>query len=123
MTPLYAEEIHMLEGINDEELETYLEENPRIVPLFEIDVIETSDAYVISMALEIEDCEPDIEALMELFREQGVFNREMEISQCVTTSALKEINDSIADVPQPLSIAKNLPPSAKAAMIDLLHEY
>ena len=35
---LYAEEIHMLEGLEDEELERYLDENPRIVPLFEIDV-------------------------------------------------------------------------------------
>ena len=29
ISPLYAEEIHMLEGLEDEELERYLEENPR----------------------------------------------------------------------------------------------
>ena len=28
MTPLYADEIHMLEGLEDEELEQYLDENP-----------------------------------------------------------------------------------------------
>ena len=38
MTVLYAEEIHMLEGLEDEELERYLDKNPRIVPLPEIDV-------------------------------------------------------------------------------------
>ena len=30
----------MLEGLADEKVDSYLEENPRIVPLFEIDVIE-----------------------------------------------------------------------------------
>ena len=43
MTPLYAEEIHMLERLEDEELERYLDKNPRIVPLFEIDVDKTRD--------------------------------------------------------------------------------
>ena len=28
ISPLYAEEIHMLEGLEDEELERYLDENP-----------------------------------------------------------------------------------------------
>ena len=41
MTPLYMEEINMLEGLDDEELDNYLEENPQIVPLFEVDIIKT----------------------------------------------------------------------------------
>ena len=45
ISPLYAEEIHMLEGLEDEELERYLDENPRIVPLFKIDVRGTTDSY------------------------------------------------------------------------------
>ena len=40
MSPLYIEEIHMLEGLEDEELERYLDKNPRIV--FKIDVVETT---------------------------------------------------------------------------------
>ena len=39
ISPLFAEEILMLEGLEDEELEHYLDENPRIVPLFEINVL------------------------------------------------------------------------------------
>ena len=35
----------MLEGMDDAELEAYLEEHPRIVPLFEIGVIETAADY------------------------------------------------------------------------------
>ena len=34
--PLYVEEVNMLEGLDEAELEAYLDENPRIVPLFEI---------------------------------------------------------------------------------------
>ena len=30
---LYVDEIHMLEGLEDEDLERYLDENPRIVPM------------------------------------------------------------------------------------------
>ena len=47
VSPLYAKEIHMLEGLDDEELERYLEENPRIVPLFEIDVRGMTDSYTV----------------------------------------------------------------------------
>ena len=35
----------MLEGLDDEELENYLDENPLIVPLFEINVIKTAGVY------------------------------------------------------------------------------
>ena len=40
ITPLYAEGIDILEGLVDAEVNRYVEENPKIVPLFEIDVIE-----------------------------------------------------------------------------------
>ena len=37
--PLYAEGVHMLDGLTDEEMDNYLEEHPMIIPLFEIDVL------------------------------------------------------------------------------------
>ena len=45
MTPLYAKDTNMLEGVDNTELEAYLEEHPQIIPLFEIDVIETAADY------------------------------------------------------------------------------
>mgnify|MGYP006982108493 CR=1 FL=1 len=45
LTPLYTEDIHMLERLEDEEVEQYLQDNPWMMPMFEIDVIETTDAY------------------------------------------------------------------------------
>ena len=58
----------MLEGLDDEEVENYLEENPLIVPLFEIYVIEAVGACVTSATAEEEDCESHMEAFMELYR-------------------------------------------------------
>ena len=40
--PLYTEEINMLDGMEDTELEVYLDENPWIIPLFEIDTLEVA---------------------------------------------------------------------------------
>ena len=36
---MYAKSINMMEGLEDNEIEQYMEENPRIIPLFEIDVV------------------------------------------------------------------------------------
>ena len=47
LTPLYAECVNMLEGLADEEVDQYLQENPKIVPLFEIDVAEAVSPYIV----------------------------------------------------------------------------
>ena len=44
---LYIEVVNMLEGLADEEVDQYLFGNPRIVPLFEIDVTEVVIPYII----------------------------------------------------------------------------
>ena len=38
-SPLYAEGVHMLDGLADEEVDDFLEDHPTIIPLFEIDAI------------------------------------------------------------------------------------
>ena len=58
----------MLEGLEDEELEKYLDKNSRIVPLFEIDVIETAETYTTPTTTVEQDYEPNEEALIELRR-------------------------------------------------------
>ena len=40
ITPLYAEGVNMLDGLADDKVNCYLEENPRIVSLFRIDIVE-----------------------------------------------------------------------------------
>ena len=57
--PLYAEEINMLEGLEDTELEAYLHENPQIIPLFEIDVLEAASEYAPTSTPQEEEYEPN----------------------------------------------------------------
>ena len=61
LTPLYAECVNMLEGLADEEVDQYLQENPKIVPLFEIDVAEAVSLHIIQP--DETDEEPDKEAI------------------------------------------------------------
>ena len=68
MTPLYAEEIHMLERLEDEELERYLDKNLRILLLFEIDVGETTETYASPIDTATRDEEPSEESIAELRR-------------------------------------------------------
>jgi hypothetical protein len=37
-TPVYVESFNMLEGLTEEEADTFLQENSTLVPLYEIDV-------------------------------------------------------------------------------------
>ena len=47
LTPLYAESINMLDGLADDEVDRYLDEHLKIVPLFEVDVAEAVTPYVV----------------------------------------------------------------------------
>mgnify|MGYP000359012293 CR=1 FL=1 len=46
IVPLSIEAINMMEGLADEEVNQYLEENPKIVSLFEIDIAEIITLYI-----------------------------------------------------------------------------
>ena len=103
---LYAKQIHMLEGLEDEELELYLDENPRIVPLFEIDVGGTTDSYASPIESIGYDDEPRKETIAELQRAQEAFECKMEISRRVAATELEEVNMGTTEDPRTISIAK-----------------
>ena len=44
--PLYAEVVNMMEGLDEGEVNQYFEENPKIIPLFEIDVVDIITHYI-----------------------------------------------------------------------------
>ena len=54
----------MLEGLANEEVDRYLDENPKIVLLFEVDVAEAVSPYIV----QLEDAreEPDRDTIREL---------------------------------------------------------
>ena len=62
--PLYAQFVNM-EGLGDGEENQYFEENPKIIPLFEIDVVEIITSYLGNDEKEV-DVLVDDKTLMEL---------------------------------------------------------
>ena len=90
----------MLEGLDDTELEAYLDENPWIIPLFKIDVLEAATEYAPTSTLQ-EEYEPNPGSMLELSRAREAFEKEMEISQRVMrqhwrrlTSELRRSHDN-----------------------------
>ena len=79
LTPLYAVSIIMLEGLADKEVDRYLDEHPRIVPLFKVDIVEAITPYV-EQPEEIGD-EPDRDTIRELRQAQESLEWEMAVSQ------------------------------------------
>ena len=84
VTQLYAESMIVLEELADEEVDGYLEENPRLVPLFEVDVEEAVSPYIV----QTEDAgeEPNKNAIRELRQAQETWEREMVVSHRVKAS-------------------------------------
>ena len=121
LTPLYAESVNMLEGLADEEVDQYLEENLKIVSLFEIDVAEVVSPYI----TQSDDAgeEPDREAIRELWQAQEALERKMAVSQCVKASKLEEVNLGTGEDARPVHIAKQMSPESKTAMMTLLKEF
>mgnify|MGYP000600815546 CR=1 FL=1 len=79
ITPLYVQEISILEGLDDTELEAYMDENPRIVPQFEIDILETASEYVPTTAPHEDKYELDPQSVLELSKAWESLEGEMEI--------------------------------------------
>jgi hypothetical protein len=43
--PVYVEGVNMLEGLTEEDADTFLQENPTLVALYEIDVVKEAEPY------------------------------------------------------------------------------
>ena len=93
----------MLEGVDDKELEAYMEEHPRIEPLFEIDVMEAAAEYAIHKSTQDEAYEPDPASLMEFHKAQEALEKEMEISRRVKTVPWHGSPRSVASLGQKIT--------------------
>ena len=93
-TPLYAEGVHMLDRLADEELDHFLEEHPTIIPLFKIDVITVVEPYISEPATEEKHSHHDLDSksIKELHHARDAFERELAISQWVKASTLEKVN-------------------------------
>ena len=110
-TPLYAEGVHMLDGLADEEVDDFLEDHPTIIPLFEIDAISAVGRPLDEFVTEetIPHDEPNSTTIAELRHTRDAFNRELAISQRVKASTLEAQNLWTDENPRTLLITNNLP--------------
>ena len=81
-TPLYAEGVHMLDGPAHEEVDHFLEEHPKIVPLFEIDVITAIGSSTAEAATGevLNQSDPNPTTTTELRYTRNAFEQELAIS-------------------------------------------
>jgi hypothetical protein len=45
MAPIHAESVNMLEGLTEEEADTFLQEIATLVPLYEINIVKEAELY------------------------------------------------------------------------------
>ena len=114
--PLYAEVNH------------YFEEKPKIIPQFEIDVVDIITPYISNEAKEaetsdIEDAVDD-KTLRKVCLQQEVMEKEMQVSQKVHASALEELNVADNDSNQCMVlIPKDMQSDKKTELKELLRQY
>ena len=121
-SPLYAEGVHMLDGLADEEVEDFLEDHPTIIPLFEIDTIPTIGTPIDEEVTKetLPQDEPDPTTVAELCHARDAFERELTISLWVKASTLEALNLGLDENPHTLQIANNLPTGERATLVRLL---
>ena len=105
---IHAEAVNMLEGLDQAKEDKYFEENPKIIPLFEVDIMQTLTPYI-DEDDKGEEVPLDDKTLRELRLQHESLEREMQVSQRVQASALQELN--LADIdaePRTILIAKDM---------------
>ena len=124
-TPLYVEGVHMIDGLADDKIDRYLDDYPKIIPLFEVNIIQAVIPYVLRTYSEAADTlrEMDLKSVDELGLFREAWEHELAISQHVKASTLKEIDLGRIEEPRPIKITKELMPIEKSAMVALLTEY
>ena len=82
----------MLDGLADDEMNSFLEEHPTIVPLFEIHVLSAVEPYIATNSKPDDLHKPDPTSLKELQQAREALERELAISQRIKPSALEKVN-------------------------------
>ena len=124
-SPLYAEGVHMLNGLTEEEMESFVDEHPTIAPLFEIDVLMAVEPYLAKPSTTGQEapCKLEPESIKELQHARDALDRELAISQRFKASTLEEVNFGSSTEPQTLKIAKDIASKERLALLVLLTEY
>ena len=121
--PLYEGGVHMLDGLANDKINTFLDEHPTIVPLFEIDVLSAIEPYLANTINHEAPHEPDQDSVKELQQARDAVDCELAISQRVKASTLEEVNLCSLSEPRQVKIAKDLAINDRSTLLGLLTEY
>ena len=113
----------MLDGLVDGEINSFLDEHPMIVLLFEIDVLSVVEPYVTNAIDHEVSHEPDLASIKELQQARDAFDCELAISQHIKASTLEDVNLRSPSEARTIKIAKDLAPNNRLALIGFLTEY
>ena len=117
-----------MEGLDDGEANQYFDENPSIIPLFEIDVVDIITPYMSNGEKDVDvlDGEEtlDDKNLRELPLQQDAMEREMHVSQQVQASTLEELNMADNETePRTVLIAKEMQSAEMTKLTKLIRQY
>ena len=79
----------MMEGLDETKEDQYFHDNPKIIPLFEVNILHTLTTYVEDKQHEIL---VDDHTMQELHLQHKAMEKEMKVFQRVQASALEELN-------------------------------
>ena len=119
--PIHAEAVNMMEGLDETEEKHYFNDNPKIIPLFEVDIVHALTPYV----EEEPDTVPvDEQTLKEIRLQQEACEKEMLVSQRVQASSLEELNLADNDPEQRMTLMfKEMQTDKKIQLKELLRQY
>ena len=81
-------------------MNSFLDEHPTIVPLFEVDILSVVEPYVATDSKHDEPYGPDPTSMEELQQAHDALECESEISQRVKASTLEDLNLGSPDAPR-----------------------
>ena len=119
--PVHAEAVNIMEGLDEVEENHYFNDNPKIIPLFEVDILQVQTPYVDSQELPLDE-----QTMKEIRLQQEATEREMKISQRVQASTLEEVN-LVEEVnvlePRTMLAVRDMLMVDKQQLIGLLKQY
>ena len=120
---LYGEVVNIMEGLDGGEEHQYFEDSPKIIPLFDIDILKVLTPYLGDDEKE-DEVPVDDKTLKELRLQQEAMEREMQVSQQVRALALEEFNLANNDTELKIVlIAREMQSADKARLAQLLQQY
>jgi Asp-tRNA(Asn)/Glu-tRNA(Gln) amidotransferase B subunit len=102
----------MLEGLTKEEADTFLQENPTLMSLYEIDEAEPYQYAADADAV-----------VVELGRAREAFEQDFVVSQRVQATELVDLNLGMTEEPRNIFVAKELDADFKEQLTNVLQEY